>query len=113
MPGRAGDIQLNILSTPPLSPTCPHTLNAEPDQRRGAQLDAALDAFRQLRAKGIGGAFAWALDNSASSGYAAEAGLLSIAAERLPLERLPQQQPSASSRLRRLLCCSSGSSADG
>lgn len=54
---------------------------AEPDQRRGAQLPALLQAFRVLRGRGIGGAFVWALDNSCGCGYAAEAALLQAAAE--------------------------------
>lgn len=58
-------------------PPCP----AEPDQKRGPQLGALLAAFRVLKARGIGGAFVWALDNSHGCGYAAEAALLSIAAE--------------------------------
>ncbi|KAL4422304.1 hypothetical protein ABPG75_008501 [Micractinium tetrahymenae] len=56
-------------------------VNTEPRQLRGPQLVASLEAFRRLRARGISGAFTWALDNSAESGYAAERGLLQIAAE--------------------------------
>lgn len=54
---------------------------AEPDERRGAQLPAIVEAFRVLRARGIGGAFVWALDYSCGCGYAAEAALLRLAAE--------------------------------
>ncbi|KAI7842444.1 hypothetical protein COHA_004083 [Chlorella ohadii] len=56
-------------------------VNTEPDERRGAQLPAIVEAFRVLRARGIGGAFVWALDNSCGCGYAAEAALLRLAAE--------------------------------
>ena len=38
-------------------------------------------AFRRLKAKGIGGAFVWALDNSCACGYQTEAALLAIASE--------------------------------
>ena len=55
--------------------------NAEPKRRLGAQLPAVAEAFRRLKAKGIGGAFVWALDNSCACGYKTEAALLAIAAE--------------------------------
>ena len=54
--------------------------STEPEVKRGAQLPALLEAFRALRAKGLGGAFLWALDNSALSGYEAERALLEAAA---------------------------------
>ncbi|PSC68226.1 chitinase 2-like [Micractinium conductrix] len=46
-------------------------VNTEPEQLRGPQLAACLDAFRRLKARGIGGAFTWALDNSAVNGCCA------------------------------------------
>jgi hypothetical protein len=55
--------------------------NAAPKRRLGAQLPAVAEAFRRLKAKGIGGAFVWALDNSCACGYKTEAALLAIAAE--------------------------------
>lgn len=55
-------------------------VNTEPQQLRGPQLAASLEAFRRLHARGIGGAFTWALDNSCGAGYAAESALLQIAA---------------------------------
>lgn len=66
---------------------------AEPDKRRGPQLPACLDAFRQLKAKGIGGAFTWALDNSAAGGYQAERALLDIAAEEQAWQGVPLPPP--------------------
>ncbi|KAL4425041.1 hypothetical protein ABPG77_001819 [Micractinium sp. CCAP 211/92] len=58
-------------------------VNTEPQQLRGPQLAASLEAFRRLCTRGIGGAFTWALDNSCQAGYAAERALLQIAAQPL------------------------------
>ena len=65
---------------------------ADPDTPRGAQLEASLQAFRQLRARGISGAFTWSLDNSAAGAgsYAAERALLAIAAKPLAEGQPPQ-----------------------
>ncbi|KAI3424732.1 hypothetical protein D9Q98_008121 [Chlorella vulgaris] len=70
-------------------------VNTEPDEKRGPQLDACLAAFRVLKARGIGGAFVWALENSCGCGYAAEAALLRIAAEQQTTapHTLPLQHP--------------------
>ena len=54
--------------------------STEPDAKRGVQLPALVEAFSALRGKGVGGAFLWALDNSALSGYEAERALLEAAA---------------------------------
>jgi hypothetical protein len=72
---------------------------AEPDQKRGPQLDALLAAFRVLKARGIGGAFVWALDNSCGCGYAAEAALLRIAAEPAPPAAAATHPPDGSGKV--------------
>ena len=56
-------------------------VNTEPDERRGPALPALLSAFVMLKARGLGGAFVWALDNSTGCGYQAERELLRLAAE--------------------------------
>lgn len=64
-------------------------VNTEPQELRGPCLEACLEALRVLRARGIGGAFVWALDNSPASGYASETALLCLAAEPAPPPALP------------------------
>lgn len=70
----------------------PEYCAAEPEQLRGPQLGACLEAFRRLKAKGLGGAFTWALDNSWGGGFQAEGALLRIAAEPAGPEAEPAQQ---------------------